>query len=207
MTITGGEMKAGHRDRAPKRDLMHTMQVLLQTGRLKIAQALPETAALVWKLLMFQVNITAAAHDLYGTWREGAHDDLVLALALTCWYGEQQYPPGDRGSASRPTIPRAVKSLIRPPTARGVGPLGHGEQGHEANAQHKAYHGAPHDQGSNLPPGQSYHRVFSFPVLTRSQTISVAALRRTHQCRSGLISLAGMDGPKSAPRVIPRQRE
>jgi hypothetical protein len=66
MTITGGEMKAGHRDRAPKRDLMSTMPVLLQTSRLKIAQALPEAAALVRELLMFQVKITAAAHDPYG---------------------------------------------------------------------------------------------------------------------------------------------
>jgi hypothetical protein len=37
----------------------------------------------------FQVEITAAADDLYGAWREGAHDDLALAVALTCWYGEQ----------------------------------------------------------------------------------------------------------------------
>jgi hypothetical protein len=27
-------------------------------------------------------------HDQHGAWREGTHDDLVLAVALACWYGE-----------------------------------------------------------------------------------------------------------------------
>ena len=29
------------------------------------------------------------AHDSYGAWREKEHDDLVLAVALACWYGER----------------------------------------------------------------------------------------------------------------------
>jgi hypothetical protein len=94
-------MKAGHRDKVPKRDLMSTMQVLLQTGWLKIAQAPPEAAVLVQELLMLQVNITAAAHDIHGAWREGAHDDLVLALALTCWSGEQE--------GRHPLAPRSIR--------------------------------------------------------------------------------------------------
>ena len=28
-------------------------------------------------------------HDTYGAWREGVHDDLVLATALACWYAER----------------------------------------------------------------------------------------------------------------------
>ena len=27
-------------------------------------------------------------HDSYAAWREQAHDDLVLAVALACWWGE-----------------------------------------------------------------------------------------------------------------------
>jgi hypothetical protein len=30
------------------------------------------------------VNISTA-HDSYEAWREGDHDDLVLATALACW--------------------------------------------------------------------------------------------------------------------------
>jgi len=53
------------------------------------APVLPEAATLVQELLAFQVKLTPQGHDTYGTWREGNHDDLVLAVALTCWYGEQ----------------------------------------------------------------------------------------------------------------------
>jgi hypothetical protein len=54
-----------------------------------VAQVLPEAGGLVRELLTFQLKITAAAHDIYGAWRESAHDDLVLAVALACWYWEQ----------------------------------------------------------------------------------------------------------------------
>ena len=74
--------------RVPKRDLVGVVQVLLQTARLKFAAELPETATLVRKLQNFQVKITEAAHGTYGAWREGAHDDLVLALALAAWTGQ-----------------------------------------------------------------------------------------------------------------------
>ena len=64
------------------------MQVLLQAERLKIAAALPEAAVLTQELLNFQVKITMAANDTYGAWREGQHDDLVLAVAMATWYAE-----------------------------------------------------------------------------------------------------------------------
>jgi hypothetical protein len=39
------------------------------------------------------------AHDSYGAWREGAHDDLVLAVAVAAWYGEHYSPPLPRPTA------------------------------------------------------------------------------------------------------------
>jgi hypothetical protein len=92
ITITGGDKvhrESRNRYGVPKRELVGCLQVLLQTGRLKIASALPEAEVLVKELLAFQVKITASAHDVYGSWREGAHDDLVLALALATWYREK----------------------------------------------------------------------------------------------------------------------
>jgi hypothetical protein len=92
ITITGGDKvhrEAKNRYSIPKRELAGCLQIALQTGRLKIARALPEAEVLVKELLAFQVKITSTAHDTYGAWREGAHDDLVLALALATWYGEQ----------------------------------------------------------------------------------------------------------------------
>ena len=92
VTITGGDSVTheGRTYRVPKRDLVSTVQVALQSERLKIAQQLPDAQTLTRELLAFQVKISAeTAHDSYGAWREGAHDDLVLATALAVWYGEQ----------------------------------------------------------------------------------------------------------------------
>jgi hypothetical protein len=96
VTIHGGS--AVSRDpqrcgfRVPKRDLVSAVQVLLQTGRLKIAASLPEAATLKKELLNFRVKVNpATAHDSYEHWREGDHDDLVLATAMPCWFREARY--------------------------------------------------------------------------------------------------------------------
>jgi hypothetical protein len=95
VTITAGESvsRDGTAYRVPKRDLVGVLQVLLQSGRLKIADAIPGARLLVQEMLAFRVKITTSAHDAYGDWREGAHDDLVLAVALACWYGDQYVAP------------------------------------------------------------------------------------------------------------------
>jgi len=63
--------------------------VLFQAGRLKVAAELPAARLLVEELLNFRVKINVkTAHDSYEAWREGVHDDLVLAVALACWYEE-----------------------------------------------------------------------------------------------------------------------
>jgi len=80
----------------PKRELVSSAQVLLQADRLKFAAGLPEVKTLVNELLSFEVKITEGGHDAYGAWREGAHDDLVFAVALAAWYAEQFGRPGPR---------------------------------------------------------------------------------------------------------------
>jgi hypothetical protein len=91
VTITAGDAvtREGAEWHVPKRDLIGQLQVLLQTQRLVVADALPEAATLVRELLGYQMKITLAGHDTYGAWREGTHDDLVLALAIAAWAGEQ----------------------------------------------------------------------------------------------------------------------
>jgi len=66
-----------------------TVQVYLQSKRLKIASQLPEADTLTRELQNFQVKITDAANDTYGAWREGTHADLVLAAALALWTGTE----------------------------------------------------------------------------------------------------------------------
>jgi hypothetical protein len=97
--ITGGDTVSHENGlwRVPKRDLVSTAQVALQSGRLRIAADLMEAQTLVRELGSFQVKINLdTAHDSYGAWREGSHDDLVLALALALWKGMQPTPAPPR---------------------------------------------------------------------------------------------------------------
>lgn len=77
----------------PKRDLVSVIQVLLQTKRLKIPTLLPEAQILLEEMTNFQVKISLAGNDSYGAWREGTHDDLLLAVALACWAAEKKALP------------------------------------------------------------------------------------------------------------------
>jgi len=127
ITITGGDTPTheGASWRVPKRDLVSVVKVLLGGERLKVASALPEAAMLTRELLNFQVKITALAHDAYGAWREGTHDDLVLAVALAAWLGEYGREPV-QGFAFGARVPSAYDdgNAIRPlswsrPSGRG----------------------------------------------------------------------------------------
>jgi len=93
ITITGGDSvtKAeGGGVRVPKRDLASAPLVLMQNKQLKIAEAMPLADTLKRELLNFKVKINiATGHDSYEAWREGDHDDLVLAVAMACWCGER----------------------------------------------------------------------------------------------------------------------
>ncbi len=74
--------------RVPKRELVSTAQIALQSGRLKIAPALSEAQTLVRELEKYQVKINPeTAHDSYGAWRTGQHDDLCFAVMLALWVG------------------------------------------------------------------------------------------------------------------------
>lgn len=99
ITITGGDTmtRDGGSFRVPKRDLVGVVAVLLQTERIKFAAGLPAVPQLVQEFLAFRVKIDPlTSHDSYGAWREGAHDDLVLAVAVAAWYGEHWMPTPQR---------------------------------------------------------------------------------------------------------------
>ena len=107
ITITGGDSVTfeGGAWRVPKRDLVGVTQVLLQSGRLKVAESLQLAPTLVSELLTFRVKISElTAHDSYGAWREGSHDDLVLALACAAWYAERWRPPPVRARPFSGTV-------------------------------------------------------------------------------------------------------
>lgn len=110
VTITAGDeaTEAGRNARVPKRDVISTAQVMLQTDRLKIARGLPNAQLLLRELQGFRMQVDLKRTTESLAWREGANDDLVLALCVGLWIGERH--PGIPSSMSvvRLACPRRV---------------------------------------------------------------------------------------------------
>ena len=100
VNITGGasESRNGGYYGVPKRDMVTGLQVLLQSGGLQIASGIPHGATLATEMADMRAKVTAAGNTQFGAWREGAHDDLVLAVALACWSAHKMYPHGPYGA-------------------------------------------------------------------------------------------------------------
>ena len=95
VTITaGGQLGAAEHTpgkgwRVSKKDLVGVMQTLVQFERLQIAPGLAEAATLARELKMFRVKVTALGNETFEAWRTRDHDDLVLSVALACWWGQK----------------------------------------------------------------------------------------------------------------------
>lgn len=93
VTITGGfevSEPDHHNFIMPKRELVSTIDAMLQSSLLKIAPDMAETETLTRALQGFQMKpkeITAEATSML--WREEAQDDLVFAVALACWFARR----------------------------------------------------------------------------------------------------------------------
>lgn len=93
VTIIGGDavQGAGRDWHVPKRDLIHGLLVALQQDRFTYATGLALAPTLVGELTGFELKVGAkTGHDTYEAWREGAHDDLVLAVAIAAWVAERE---------------------------------------------------------------------------------------------------------------------
>ena len=90
ITVTGGAsaMRSDQGWLVPKKDLVGGLQVLLQGRRLHLASELAHVETLIQELQTFQIKLTPTANDLVTLWREGCHDDLVLAVAIAACAGE-----------------------------------------------------------------------------------------------------------------------
>jgi hypothetical protein len=93
VTITGGDHVhySGGSWHVPKRDLVGALEVPFHTGELQVAEDMELWPELKKELLNFKRKINLkTAHDSYEHWREGDHDDLVLACALACWWARRR---------------------------------------------------------------------------------------------------------------------
>lgn len=100
ITIHGGATitRVGNGFHVPKRELVDKMVVFMESGRLYFNENLPEVPAMIKELQAFKYKIDInTGHDTYGSWREGSHDDLILAVSMALWYA-------DRDAYQRPEV-------------------------------------------------------------------------------------------------------
>jgi hypothetical protein len=91
-TITAGFNEGEYKDgigTVPKLHLCARTQGAVQQRRVKYAEGIPLGRILEKEMETFQVKVTENRNETFAAWREKDHDDLVLALALIIWYGEQ----------------------------------------------------------------------------------------------------------------------
>ncbi|MEJ7569016.1 MAG: hypothetical protein WKF41_12205 [Gaiellaceae bacterium] len=85
--LTGSERMDGNvgaRElRLGKLHLVSTLQALLQQGLIGLPQT-AEARQLAQELLDFELRVNENANLISGAFRTGAHDDLVVALGLSC---------------------------------------------------------------------------------------------------------------------------
>jgi len=79
----------------PKGSLVVHVNTVLAEQRLTIPRALEQQAQLVHELMAFRVKKTKTGGNTMEAWRESDHDDLVLAMALACWWGETHPTEGE----------------------------------------------------------------------------------------------------------------
>ena len=78
----------------PKKDLVGALQAQFHQGRIGIARGLPGADVLTKELTSFRMKLTTSANLTFEAWRDGDHDDLVLAAGLAVWGAERFGNPG-----------------------------------------------------------------------------------------------------------------
>jgi len=138
VTLTAGQeaTRDGYELHIPKLDLVDRLRRLMEEGRLEVPAGSAEARAVQTELRMFAGVKTSAASVSTGA-REGAHDDLVIALALSAW------------EAAAPGHHRSFQGVRR--GAFGNGPWREGGDPEPVVPVRKAYGGTVMSDDSFIP--------------------------------------------------------
>lgn len=86
VTLTAGMQLTGELGRGDvslgKEELVSRLQALFQTGRVLVPEGHPEAEAMARELEDFEIRVNTKGNMQSGAFKTGAHDDLVVALAL-----------------------------------------------------------------------------------------------------------------------------
>jgi hypothetical protein len=102
ITIVSGASQGSSVD---KGDMVSTLAVAIESGRLEIPKRHPLTSKLLQELDDFVAETTAAGNWSFGARTESAHDDLVTAACLALWWSGRHQQGGVE------TIPYAPADL------------------------------------------------------------------------------------------------
>jgi hypothetical protein len=108
----------------PKKSLMGTLELLLESRRLDIARGIPLATGLAKELSSFGTKGKAARRETFECWRECEQDDLVLAVALAAWIAERTPPRVQEMPfviGNRSTMPQGSTAWEHPPQVTGMG--------------------------------------------------------------------------------------
>ncbi|MBM3740359.1 MAG: hypothetical protein FJW39_31780 [Acidobacteria bacterium] len=87
LAITGGvtpSFSSGVHN-VPKTELLSKLRIWIETGVLEVAAALPHATRLRDELLNLRRDISRSG-ETFEPAHSRQHDDLVMALALACWF-------------------------------------------------------------------------------------------------------------------------
>ena len=121
ITITSGLQATFDRQHGewhvPKRVLVSVTAIALQQRGLTINKDIPDATTLVRELETFKVKKSKAGNDTFEAWRDGDHDDLVLATAMCVWWASitqgkwEETPLGAEQRVKRAVIARNEQRL------------------------------------------------------------------------------------------------
>lgn len=107
LTNTAAAEQASSSLRVPLRDAIGAAQMVLQTARLKVASGLELAETLVADLTAFDPKPVARNMDLRG----GRNADLVFALAVALWWGDN-LTWGDKWPAAAGLVPAIADRAV-----------------------------------------------------------------------------------------------
>ncbi len=90
----------------PKRDLVSSLAIVVQSRRLRVASDINYRMQLVHEMQSFVPKFTKNGGDTYEALMEKDHDDLVMALAMAVWLAEKH------GRPVLPTPPQVKKDIM-----------------------------------------------------------------------------------------------
>jgi hypothetical protein len=87
VNLTGGERESnsGGMWNVPKQVLISGLVVMLEKKDLALSMRVASARVLDQELAGMEARVSRSGHLSFGTWREGEHDDVVMAAALACW--------------------------------------------------------------------------------------------------------------------------